>query len=298
MKLCYYPGCTLKNKAKNFEEATKQALATLDIELDELKRWNCCGTVFSFTSDNVMYHLAPIRDLLRVQEAGYDQVLTLCSMCFNTLKRSNKLFNDNQTKGEKMVGVMENETSKYEGKVKVAHLLEVLRDIVGVETLKDKANGKLKGLKLAPYYGCMLLRPDGIGIDDVENPSIFETIIASLGAEPVEFALRTECCGSYQTVETPEVVAERTYAIVSAAQEAGADALVVSCPLCAFNLDQRQALARKQHTELQSLPVLYIGEVLAMALGIEIKDEWKKLHEIGIGAIEEKLKQVQADVSS
>ena len=285
MKLHYYPGCTLKANARHFEESALLALRTLGFELVELARWNCCGTVFSLATDNTMFHLAPIRNLLRAREEGHDQLFTLCSMCYNTLKRANCLFNENAEKKDKVRNIMYEEALQYDGRTEVLHLLSFLRDTVGFQNLKEKIGEGLKGLKLAAYYGCMLLRPDGVGVDDAENPSVFENLIAALGAEAVPFALRGECCGSYQTAQQPEIVGERTFILIDAARRAGADALVVSCPLCAFNLDHRQAMAARLHSQFEFLPILYVTECLCLAMGLEFKEEWKSLHHIPVDRV-------------
>jgi len=278
MKILYYPGCTLKTDAVSFEESALLAFQKLGVELEELKRWNCCGTVFSFTTDNVMYHLAPLRNLLRVREEGGEAVFTLCSMCYNTLKRANRLFRDDPEKRDKIKNIMYQEEREYDGKARVVHALELLRDEIGLDALREKTGDRLSNLRLAPYYGCMLLRPDGLGVDDAEDPSVFEDVIRAMGAEAVDFPFRGECCGAYQTVEQPEVVAERTWAILDAAKGCGAHALVVSCPLCAFNLDKRQEITSHLHPEFESMPVLYLTEVLCLALGIPFGDRWRKEH--------------------
>jgi heterodisulfide reductase subunit B len=293
MKIAYYPGCTLKADARHFEESAIESFRALGIELEELPRWNCCGTVFSFATDNVMYHLAPVRNLLRVREQGKDTVLTLCSMCFNTLKRANKLFNEDAEKRDKITGIMDNENLVYDGKTQVKHALEILRDEVGLQSLREKVGQGLKGICLAPYYGCMLLRPDGLGIDDAENPTLFQDVLRALGAEAASYPFQGECCGAYQTVMQPEVVGERTYVLVDGARRSGADAIVVSCPLCAFNLDQRQGIAGRLHSDFDAMPVFYITECLHLALGLGFKEEWKRLHHVPVDAFLEKLHRSQ-----
>ncbi len=288
MKISYYPGCTLKTDAPHFEESSQAAFSALGIEFEELPRWNCCGTVFSFASDNVMYHLAPVRNLLRTREMGNERLLTLCSMCFNTLKRAAELFNTDAEKREKIRNIMYKENLEYDGLTRVVHGLELLRDEVGLDTLATRCEKRLKGLKIAPYYGCMLLRPDGLGIDDAEAPSIFEDIMAATGADVVDFAFKSECCGSYQTVNSPEIVAERTFAIIEGAHSVGADVIALSCPLCSFNLDRRQLATQKIHTTFQPMPIMYFSELLCLGLGIEYKDKWKQYHTIPVDPVLEK----------
>jgi heterodisulfide reductase subunit B len=162
---------------------------------------------------------------------------------------------------------MDREEIEYEGDVQVFHLLEFLKSEITFESLAEKVVKPLKKLKIASYYGCLLVRPKEIGFDDMENPTILEDLMTVLGADSVDFPFKTECCGAYQTVDRPDIVAERTLQILSSAQNQGAEVVVVSCPLCAFNLDQRQKKAAELFPEFKNIPVLYFTQPLAIALG-------------------------------
>jgi len=267
MKICYYPGCTLKNHAKNFEDSTICSLNTIGVEVEELNRWNCCGTVFSLTTDDLIHHVAPIRNLIRAKEANYDKVMTLCSMCYNTLKRANERVKSDPDSLDVLNNFMDREEVQYEGDVQVFHLLEFLKDEIGFETLAEKVIKPLKKLKIASYYGCLLVRPKEIGLDDMENPSILDDLMEIIGADPVDFPYKTECCGAYQTVDRPDIIADRTNRILTSAKDQGAEIVVVSCPLCAFNLDQRQKQTIERYPEFKHIPVLYFTQPLAIALG-------------------------------
>ena len=151
MKLSYYPGCSLKNHAKNFEDSALCSLEQLDIEVKEIPRWNCCGTVFSLATDDLMHHLAPIRNLIRVKESGSDSVMTLCSMCFNTLKAANLRMKSQPEDLEKINEFMYKEDIKYEGDVKVLHLLEILRDEIKFDNLAKKI---VKPLCMSFLHAC------------------------------------------------------------------------------------------------------------------------------------------------
>ncbi len=267
MKISYYPGCTLKSNAKNFEDSTLCSLKQLDVEVEELPRWNCCGTVFSLATDDLIHHVAPIRNLIRVKESNTDRVMTLCAMCYNTLKRANERVKGDEESLDKINEFMYREDVKYEGDVKVLHLLELLRDEIEFENVAKKVVKPLKDLKVANYYGCMLVRPKEIGFDDVENPTILENLTSVLGATPIDFPYKTECCAAYQTVDKPEIVAERTYHILTSAQSQGAEIVTVSCPLCAFNLDNRQKETLQKYPEFKNIPILYFTQIMAIALG-------------------------------
>jgi len=273
MQIPFFPGCTLKTSARNFEESALAVAKQVDLELVEIPRWNCCGTVFSLTSDDLMHHIAPIRILVRVQEMIGDglvkdehRLVTMCSMCFNTLKRSNIRVRENPDDLKKINDFMDREQD-YQGTIEVVHFLELLREN-GFDQVKEKVKNPLKGLRVFPYYGCMLLRPKEAAIDDPEDPSILEDLISALGAKPLDSPFKKVCCGSYQTVSNKESVRDLVYDILTRAQKEGAQAMITSCPLCAFNLDSRQQEVREHYRELKEIPILYFTQLMATAFGL------------------------------
>lgn len=280
MKLIYYPGCTLKNHARNFDVSTVSSMAKLDVEVEELARWNCCGTVHALASDDLMHRMAPVTNLIRVKEAQASEFMTSCAMCYNTLKRANIDVKKRADALETINEFLYLEETQYAGDVDVLHLLEYLRDRIGFDKLAEKVKKPLKGLRVACYYGCLLVRPKEVAFDDVENPMIMENLITALGGTPVFFPQKTECCGAHHTVGNPEIIAERTDKIMGSAHEEEADLVVVSCPLCAFNLDFRQDDARRLNPDFHPLPVLYFTQLMALALGCDDASLRFDLHHI------------------
>jgi len=267
MDLSYYPGCTLKTKAKNLEDSTIASMKALGINLVELPRWNCCGTVFSFADDDLIHQVAPIRNLIRAKEAGNGKVVTLCSFCYNTLKRANLLVKNDPEKRKTLNTFMEEEVD-YAGEVEPLHLLEVLRDEVGWDKIAEKVKVPLKGLKVAPYYGCTLLRPEEVAIDDIERPTILHKLVKAVGAEAVDFPFATECCGSFQVVSNQDAIVERAWEILSSALRRGAEIMVLSCPLCDYNLGRKQSELALRYSEFRPLPLVYFSQLLALSLGL------------------------------
>ena len=265
-ELLYYPGCSLKDTAKGFESSAMAVSEDLGINLKELSRWNCCGTVYSLTDDNLMKQLGPIRNLIRARDEGSDKLYTLCSMCDNTLKRANSLVKEDKDKLNKMNDFMDQEEN-YSGEVEVRHYLELLRNELGWEAVRDQVIDPLESLNVAPYYGCMLTRPKEIGLDDPHNPTILEDLVRSMGGNPVKYPYDSECCGSYNTVDEKEVVLDKTGTITGGAEKAGADVLITACPLCQFNLDARQAELTEVAPDHQQVPVLYFTQLMAVAFG-------------------------------
>jgi heterodisulfide reductase subunit B len=211
--------------------------------------------------------------------------MTLCAMCYNTLKRVNERIKADPESLEKIHKFMDEEKIAYQGDVKVRHLLELLKDDVKFETIGKKVIKPLDGLKVASYYGCLLVRPKEIGLDDMENPTILDDLAAVLGAEPIDYPFKTECCGAYQTVDKPEIVADRAYQILTAAQSRGAEVVSVSCPLCAFNLDHRQKETAKKYSGFKKIPILYFTQLLAIAMGCQEKDLRLDLHYVHPGPL-------------
>jgi len=273
MKLPYFPGCSLKTSASGFESSALAVAKALGIEMVELPRWNCCGAVFSLTSDDLIHHIAPIRNLVRVQEMNKKglvkdeyRLVTLCSMCYNTLKRSNLFVKESPERLEKVNSFMDCEED-YMGEVEIVHFLQLLKEI-GLDKIQRKVRVPLKGLKVAPYYGCMLLRPREIGIDDPEEPRAMQEILETLDIEVADNPYKTRCCGSYQTVNNKHAVAALAFDIINHAVERGAEALALSCPLCAFNLDDRQEEVLELHPDFERVPVFYFTQLMALALDL------------------------------
>jgi heterodisulfide reductase subunit B2 len=270
MKLSYYPGCTMKAHAANFESTLLYSMKHLGVEVEEIGRWNCCGTVSSLTEDDSMRQLAPIRNLIRVKEANASRVMTACAMCYNVLKRANDRVKADPALLKRMNNFMSDETVKYEGDVTVAHTIEILQEFkTNSASVAARVVKPLEGLRVACYYGCLLVRPRSVAFDNVEDPVLLDELVVTLGGTPVDFSHKTECCGAYQTVDKPEIVANRTYEILMDAREQGAEVVAVSCPLCAFNLDQRQQLTRRLHPDFEGLPVVYFTQLMAIAFGCD-----------------------------
>lgn len=274
MRIPYYPGCSPKTSAKNFESSALAVAKALGVEMVELPKWNCCGAVFSLTSDDLMHHVAPLRNLIRVQEMnekgivhGENRLVTLCDMCYNTLKRSDLFVKENAERLEKINDFMDEEEN-YEGNVEVIHFLQLLKE-VGFDKIGQSVKVPLTGLKVSPYYGCLMLRPREVAIDNPEKPTILADVLQAIGAEIIDNPYRSKCCGSYQTVNKKYVVAELAFEIIGGAREREADAMALSCPLCAFNLDNRQEEVQELHSASQKMPVFYFTQLMALAFGLD-----------------------------
>lgn len=259
----YFPGCTLKNKAKDLDAYARVSAEALGFSLEEIPEWQCCGGVYPTAADEVAQKLSSVRALAAARDAGHELV-TLCSACYNVLKQVNRDMQSNELVDFKANNYLKQDGIEYHGEANVVHFLEVLRDKVGWANVKAAVKNPLTGKKIGAYYGCLLLRPaNALKFDDPENPQILEDFIKAIGATPVIYAQRNECCGAYTMFDDPAIPQERAKKILGNAGDMGADFLVTSCPLCKYNLIKNKGDSK--------LDVIYFSELLAEALGVKEK---------------------------
>ncbi len=260
MKVAYFPGCTLKTKAKDLDKYARKCAEVLGIELEEIEAWQCCGGVFTTNKNEIATKLSSVRALKAAQEKN-QMLVSVCSACHNVIKQTNNMMQTDDEFASKVNNYMAPES--YSGETKVLHYLELLRDVVGFDKVKEKVVNSLEGKKVAAYYGCLLLRPGKVmAMDDVENPTIIEDLIKALGGEPVVYPYRNECCGGYVTMENPDLAKAKSQKVTSSAKNGGAEVILTACPLCKYNLE-------KNGTDV---PVIYLTELLAEALGVKEGD--------------------------
>jgi len=259
MVFSYFPGCTLKTKAVELDRYTRRSAEALGITLQELPEWQCCGAVYPQAKDEIATKLSSVRALAQARDAGQDLV-TVCSACYHVIKRVNHDMRTDEDIALRANNYLQLD-KPYRGETKVLHFLEVLRDQVGFDELKKKVVHPLTGRKIGAYYGCLLLRPAAeLDFDDPENPKILEEFLRALGAEPVVYAARNECCGGYVTLEDKPLAVKRSSAVAASARAQGAESLITACPLCMYNLTKNAE---------NGLPVQYFTELLAEALGVK-----------------------------
>lgn len=275
MKYSYYPGCTLRTKAKDLDDYARASAKALGFELEEIEDWQCCGGVYPLGTDEIANKLSCVRALNAAKEKE-QELVTVCSACHHVMKRVNddmRNVEDIRTRANNYMELDE----PYQGETEVLHFLEVLRDKVGFDELAKKVVNPLKGQKIGAYYGCLLLRPGKIlAFDNPENPKIMEDFIRAIGAEPVIYPYRNECCGGYISLKEKDMAKGMCDKITESAEGFGADMLITACPLCMYNLNK---------SNKKEIPVVYFTELLAEALGVK---------EACAGAAGEDEKEVQA----
>jgi heterodisulfide reductase subunit B2 len=266
MNVSYFPGCTLNTTGKGFDNAVRASMSAVGLDLVELPEWNCCGATYPLIVDNMLELAAPAHVLVAARDHG-PLLTTACTTCYNVLKRTNKFIREHKDERERIAFFIE---AEYGGEVEVKDILHVLRDDVGFGTVRAKVQKPLKGLKVASYYGCMVLRPPAeVAYDDPDHPRSLDDLMAALGATPVDFPHKNECCGAYLAIKAPEVTREMVYTVLRSALAAGAEAVVTNCPLCQFNLDKQQSLMRQAHANYGAIPVFYFSQLMGLALGLE-----------------------------
>ena len=260
----YFPGCSAHGTAKEYDQSTRSVCARLEIELKEIPDWICCGASpahavnpllsFSLVAKNL--DLSPI-----------NQIVTGCAACFNRFKTTLYTLQHDRPLWERVRQIVQ--PAKLNGNdFRIAHLLEVIGEDFGLDNLKERVVKPLKGLKVACYYGCLLVRPPKVmAFDDPANPTKMDELMTAIGAEPVEWEFKTECCGAFHAIPHPEIVLTLTSKILQAAKDASADVISVACPMCQINLDLRQLDLKKQGKNFD-IPVLYFTQILGLALGI------------------------------
>ena len=269
MKYAFFPGCSLESTGWDFDRSTRAVCCALGIELVDIPDWVCCGSTPAHTTNASLSVALPVMNLQKAKEMSLP-VLTACASCYARLRTANHtVLNDPEERGcaERVTG------KPYDGRVEVRHLLDVLVNDLGVDAVREKVKRPLKGIKTACYYGCLLTRPpDIVAFDNAEHPSCMDRLLTAIGAEAVEWPFKTECCGASLSITRSEIVNRLSHRLLSMARQAGADCLAVACPLCESNLDLRQADAAKAYGVIPATPVLYITQLLGLALGLSSKD--------------------------
>jgi heterodisulfide reductase subunit B2 len=261
----YYPGCSLHASAKEYDESTQGLFRQLKIGLHEVPDWLCCGATPAHNVDELLSLSLCAKNLQLADEVEGDLAVS-CAACFSRLKTTQHRLKANDIKRKQVEQAIDGKASLSKP---VKHLLEILAKDYGLEKLEKDVKKPLSGLKVACYYGCLLTRPPEVPeLDDSESPTIMENVIGATGAETVAWSHRLECCGANFTLSRPGVVLKLSGDILASAKRAGADCIMVACPLCHGNLDIRQKEIEETTGERYGMPVFYITQLLALAVGV------------------------------
>jgi heterodisulfide reductase subunit B len=267
MKYAFFPGCSLDKNAAAYGESFKAVANILSQELVELDDWNCCGATEYFTLNPLPAYTLVARNLALVPK-GLTDLVAPCSACyFNLYKTNHNMGLYPQLNGDINAALAEGKLSYAPGRVKVRHALDILVNDVGCEKIAACVKRPLRSLRLAPYYGCLIVRPDH-GFDNPEHPETLDRLIEALGAKVVDHPLRAACCGGHIPQINPETALVLIHELMATAVKRGADAIVTLCPMCQLNLDGYQSQANSHFGTSYSMPVLYFTQLMGLAFGL------------------------------
>ncbi|HYA12551.1 MAG TPA: CoB--CoM heterodisulfide reductase iron-sulfur subunit B family protein [Thermodesulfovibrionales bacterium] len=266
MQIAYYPGCTLHASSELYDIQCKKVLKHLGIELKEIEDWNCCGATSASKTDNFLAVALPARNLGIADASGLSEMLIPCSSCYNRTLVSQKILSEDTELKNKINAEL---SKKVQGKIRISSILDILVSKANSGEIAEKSIKKLEGLKPACYYGCLLTRfPHDIKIsDNIENPQGMETVCKALGAEPLDWSYKTDCCGASATVNDTDTALFLMSQIIKDALARGANCFVTTCPMCQMNMDMYQDQVSERYGIQKKFPVFFITELLGIAMG-------------------------------
>ena len=292
MKYAYFPGCSIHASAKEYAMSANAVNKHLDVEFVEIPDWNCCGAIDAVYAYNPLLSVSLSARNLALAENMKMDIVTLCSACFFTLSRAGNFMKENADLKGKVDKAINDAGLKYQGGVKVRHYMDILANDVGFDKIRQQVKVPLKGLKIAPYYGCLIVRPTGIQkFDDPEHPVSMDKVIEALGAKAVNYPDKTSCCGASLVITDEEVMMEMTKQPLVSAKNAQADCIVTPCPMCHFNLDAKQKDVASHFDIDLGIPVLYITQLIGLAFGIPPKELGLHRNIVSPDRLLEKLKE-------
>jgi len=272
----YYPGCSLESLGKNYHLSALAVSDELGVELKELEDWNCCGATAYFPVDELLAYTLVSRNLAIAEKTGLQDFVAPCSACYKNAYTTNKYLKNDPDLAEHINYALEEDHLHVEGKMKVRHLIEVFIEDVGLEEIEKKVAHPLKGLRVAPYYGCQIVRPRK-DKEDVENPQFFEKLLAAIGAQPIDYASKTRCCGGSLIITNRKAALDMVHKLLQDAVNSNANVIATTCPMCNVNVEVYQSQVNREFGTNFSIPVMYFTQLMGMALGIDPK-------RIGVGA--------------
>jgi heterodisulfide reductase subunit B len=271
MSYVYYPGCSSTGTSRECEESIQAVMRALGVEWTELEDWNCCGAAIATGTSYLLSLALPARNLALSEKTERDLV-TGCARCYMNLIRAQHYIHNNANIKENVNAVLAEAGIQYSGTARLRHLLDVIVNDVGLDTVAEKVTRPLDGLKVAAYYGCCQGLWTYAQFDSVEDPTCFDRVLAALGAELVDYPLKVACCGGTLSMSKRSVGAPLIGDLLMAGIAAGADCIVTACPLCMFNLNSFQKEAGRAKGTKLNIPVLFLTQAVGLAFGLPPKE--------------------------
>ena len=287
MKYAYYPGCSAESTARDQYMSVKEVAKVLDIELIEPKGWTCCGSTPAHHTNKNLSIALPAANLLMAKKMNLDMVV-FCAACYNRMKVANYEIKNNPNLRKEIADLLGED---YDGSVNVQHFIEILIKEIGIKKLQTTFTHSLNGIKVANYYGCLLVRPREVtNFDDPENPTIMDNLVTIMGGESIDWPHKVECCGGGFALSRTDIVVELSNSILEMAKLSGAQCLSVACPMCQVNLDLRQSDIKRIKGNEYNLPIVYITQLIGLCMGISYEKLGMKKCVVSPKAIVEKVK--------
>lgn len=269
MEYAYYPGCSLEATGKPYDMSLREVFKVLGVKLREIEDWNCCGATFYMSIDKIVGLAVSARILAQAQNMGCD-ICAPCSSCYTTLRKTNRHITWNEHSRHLVNESLKAANLVYDKMVEVRHPLDILVNFVGLDQVAAKAPNTLAGMKVAPYYGCMLVRPV-FHFNDLEDPIAMDQLLSALGATVVPFPDKVRCCGGMLMTTYEEIALNLNNHILQCAEDNGAEVIATACPLCQMNLEAYQEQINRRYGMNYHMPVVYFTQLTGLALGIEPK---------------------------
>ncbi|MHB1652903.1 MAG: CoB--CoM heterodisulfide reductase iron-sulfur subunit B family protein [Desulfitobacteriaceae bacterium] len=269
MNFAYYPGCSLHASAREYDESTRAVFEALEVELEEIDDWNCCGTTALPSTNYLFSLLVPARNLAIAEQKGQN-VAVACNSCFVSLRRAKAVYEENPEWRTKMQEALKRININFSGKVQVRHILDIVVNEIGLERIAEKVKRPLHGLKVVPYYGCQIARPHN-EFAHPELPTEMDRLLKTLGAQVLRYDHKTKCCGGSHITTKEADTLELNQELLEEANMRGAEAIVVSCPLCQLNLDAYQEKINQRFQTNYQIPVVYFTQLLGAAFGVPLR---------------------------
>lgn len=282
--LAYYPGCSLHGTSGEFDSSFKATARALDLVLEEIPDWQCCGNTAAHSINRLLSTALPVNELAKVeQDMKLDAVAVPCAACYSRFKTGAHEVAESEGTAADVRAVV---GRPYGGSVDVENLVDVYHDAVGLDELASRTTRPFDGLKVACYYGCLLTRPPKVTLaDDPEYPMHMDEVVKAIGCEPVQWNYKTDCCGASLALTEQSIVDDLVRGILTDAKACGAEAVIVACPLCQTNLDGRQIEIAKKDPDWRSIPVVFLSQMVGRALGLDNKVLGLKKHLVDIQAV-------------
>ena len=269
LEYAYYPGCSLETTASPYDKSVRAVFDALGVGLHEIEDWNCCGATMYMSVKKIVGYAISARNLAIAQNMGM-QICAPCSSCYTILRKTNRHIAWDPKERAKINEALKAANLSYDTEVAVRHPLDILINDIGIDAIKAKAVKTLSGIKVAPYYGCQIVRPHGY-FDDMDDPMTMDNLLSALGAKVTDYPLKVRCCGGMLMTTQEEVALKLNLMLLQAAVDSGAEMIATACPLCEMNLEAYQGKINKKFGQNFNIPIVYFSHLVGAALGVKAK---------------------------